>query len=1145
MRKAVRSVILFLVVCFFDGMVSVPEGLPADRPPAVLVLSSYHQGYEWSDRQIEGLIAGLQAVYPTISPFIEYLDLRRFPEESYAQQLKALLAEKCRGRNLDAAIVLDNPAFDLILAHRADILPEVPVVFAGIDGFKPAMLEGQRRITGIAEVRDYQGTLALALALHPGTRQVFAVNDHTPSGMAVRREMEAVRQAFRDRVEVVFNAPATYEELEAQIADLPPHAIVFIAGFSTDREGVTLNLSLSTEKLTARARVPVYATHDTRLGHGIVGGMLIGSQEHGLHAAALALRVLAGEEPDSIPVDTRGTSRPMFDYRQLKRFNIPVDALPAGSMIMNRPVSFYQKHKDVLWTGAGVVAALLSLVLCLAALLARKNRAERALRESEDRYRLLLNVVPDSISVFVDERFVFINPSGLEMLGAKSADEVLGRPIWDFCHPDYRLLGEQRFRQCLKEGVCQPLAEFEITRLDGKGGTVESAAVPVMYQGRNAVLAVWRDITDSIQAERSLRESEANFRLLVETAPEAIFIQTKGRFAYLNSAALKLFGAESADQLLRRPAFERIHPDFHRAVHERAQILTREQRPVPSMEEVYLKMDGGHIDVDVSAVPFKFQGQNGALVFVRDITGRKKVEAALRESEENYRLFFDNALDAIFIAQDGVIKFPNQRVLDWSGLSAEKLKHVAFETFIHPEDRAAAVERYQRRLRGENIPMPNVFRLIHPKGQEFWVQASAVSIDWEGRPAQLNFVRDITAQKKLEDQLVQAQKMEAIGSLAGGIAHDFNNILSVIIGNSEILDLTNAVESSAKDSLSQIMAAAQRAKQLVKQILAFSRHTKQEKHIINLKPIVKETIEFLRSSLPAAIQLKYHLDPNSGQVLADTTQMQQVLMNLCTNASHAMETEGGVLEIDLRNVELAEEDVRFESEVEAGGYARLTVSDTGHGIDPTILSRIFEPYFTTKEQGKGTGLGLSVVHGIIKSYGGMIRVYSEMGKGTSFRVYVPLAGDLAMSEAAPPGPLPTGDERILFVDDEPVLADISRRMLGRLGYRVEVRTSPVEALEAFRANPGKFDLVITDMNMPQMTGLKLARKLTEIRPGTAIILCTGFSDQANEERAQAMGIRAFLLKPMVMRDLAEAVRKALDEPWRQNAAAHEERKNPS
>jgi len=383
--------------------------------------------------------------------------------------------------------------------------------------------------------------------------------------------------------------------------------------------------------------------------------------------------------------------------------------------------------------------------------------------------------------------------------------------------------------------------------------------------------------------------------------------------------------------------------------------------------------------------------------------------------------------------------------------------------------------------------------------------------------------------KKLEAKLRQAQKMEAIGTLAGGIAHDFNNILGAIIGYAELAMMEVPDGSRVKHDLMEVFKAGHRARELVKQILSFSRQSDQERMPIQMRSIVNESIKMLRASLPTTIEIRQNIESDIATIEADPTQMQQVIMNFCTNALHAMSEEGGILEINLSETELDSYTASQYPDLSPGKYVRLTVSDTGHGMDKDVMERIFEPYFTTKEVGEGTGLGLAVVHGIVKDHGGTITVYSEPEKGTTFHVYLPVIEKAEEPEKETVEPLPTGYERILFIDDEPGLVEIGKQMLEKLGYDVVVRTSSIESLELFREQPDRFNLVITDMTMPQMTGDKLAQELMQIRPDIPIIICTGFSERMTEEKAKEMGIKAFAMKPLVMRDLANTVRKVLDQ----------------
>lgn len=394
---------------------------------------------------------------------------------------------------------------------------------------------------------------------------------------------------------------------------------------------------------------------------------------------------------------------------------------------------------------------------------------------------------------------------------------------------------------------------------------------------------------------------------------------------------------------------------------------------------------------------------------------------------------------------------------------------------------------------------------------------------------------DITEHKQAEEekkalmaQLLQAQKMEAIGTLAGGIAHDFNNILGAIIGYAEMIQDDCPAGSSINQDIKQILKAGNRAKDLVKQILAFSRQAKASQ--IHLQPavIIKEAVKMLRASLPATIKIEQDIDPDAGVILADPTQIHQIMMNLCTNAFHAMESDGGTLSISLRRKELFRDDPALKNHMPPGNYIQLSIKDIGTGIAPEILEKIYDPYFTTKEVGKGTGMGLAMVHGIVQSSGGSILCRSELKKGTVFHITLPIIETHLLHEIESAELIPAGLEHILLIDDEEMLIKMSKTMLERLGYRVTTRMNGKEALAAFQNSPKSFDLVITDQTMPGLTGTNLARLMLQIRPDIPIILCTGYSSNVSEEEASSIGIKAYALKPLAKKDIGNLIRKVLD-----------------
>ena len=418
-------------------------------------------------------------------------------------------------------------------------------------------------------------------------------------------------------------------------------------------------------------------------------------------------------------------------------------------------------------------------------------------------------------------------------------------------------------------------------------------------------------------------------------------------------------------------------------------------------------------------------------------------------------------------------------------------------------------------------------------------------LDKEGRVVQvIEYCVDVTEKKrtdaereKLEKQLQQSLKMEAMGTLAGGIAHDFNNILSAIFGFTDILRYELPPESEAQKRLDSVLKAGNRAKDLVKQILTFSRQGEQEMKPFQIHLLIKEALKLLRASIPATIEIRQEVE-DCGLVLADPTQIHQVVMNLCTNAYHAMKEGRGVIAVSLSAVEVDGGDNKVASlTLLPGKYVKLGVSDTGHGMERSVTARIFDPYFTTKAKGEGTGMGLAVVHGIVKSHGGHISVYSEPGVGTTFNVYFPgFESDVqdrrkrgSEERVASIEPLIGGNERILLVDDEEQLAEVEEQMLASLGYRVKAFTSSLQALRAFQEDPEGFDLVLSDMTMPSMTGLEMAQKILALRPDIPFVLCTGFSEMIDGEKSKAVGIRKFVMKPLVKADLARIVRVALED----------------
>ncbi len=514
----------------------------------------------------------------------------------------------------------------------------------------------------------------------------------------------------------------------------------------------------------------------------------------------------------------------------------------------------------------------------------------------------------------------------------------------------------------------------------------------------------------------------------------------------------------------------------------------------------------------------------------REIIERKRAESAVRESEERYRRFFDEDLSGFFIATaQGQILACNPAFATLLGFTSvtAALKQDFFSFYHDPKDR----ERFLSLLQEQKMLKHYVAEFRRVDGQVISTIENAIgSFDENGNLTEVRgFVIDHTEQKKLEEQLRHSQKMEAIGTLAGGIAHDFNNILTAVMGNAEMGLLRVPAGSDMRHHFAEILKATKRARDLVKQILTFSRQEQQQPRPLQICTIVKEVLKLLRATLPSTIEIRSNIGSQGGIVLADPIQIHQLVMNLCTNAAHAMQKTGGVMGVSLGNVRIEESQEFQDVGLEPGPYVQLTVSDTGSGMDAATLARIFDPFFTTKPVGEGSGMGLAVVHGIVQSLDGGVRVDTGEGKGSAFHVLLPTVAGEAWQEveAAEPAPEENRQGRILLVDDEDILLSIGKQMLEHLGYRVTSMRSSIEALECFQKQPQEFDLVITDQTMPKLTGSDLAASLLNIRRDIPIILCSGYAAPIDEERMKDIGIKALVQKPFVFKELAEIAEKIL------------------
>lgn len=1102
----------------------------------VLVINSYHPGLSWTDSIMDGIRETFSQSGLPIQLSAEYLDARRYVDPVRVRMIREVISAKLQALRPDIVIASDNAALDFVLAERDRLFKGVPVIFAGINHFEPSMISKYSGITGVAEDLSVAETVALALKLHPETREIVVIGRTSVAADKANRDAFAeAMPRLPQGITTSFWDDLPASELEDRLQRLEKGSILFLNGLMTDKTGRQMMYGETTSWVRQHSAVPIYSFWDVYLGYGMVGGKLVSGKEQGRKAAEMALNVVSGVSADRIPVvNARDANRYMFDYRELERFHIRLSRLPEGAVVINRPDSLYQSHKGLILVWAAIVLVLSALVIIFSVLMIRSRRAEEALRQA--------NIVVENSSVTL---FRWKATEGWPVewvsrnviqFGYTPEELCSGKVLYSsVIHPDDVDRVASELDGYNAAGVDHFVQEYRIVTKDGDVRWVhDSTAVEqdasgkaVMYEG------IVEDITERREAERALKEKTEELNQYFDAALDLLCIaDTDGCFRRLNPQWEVVLGYPLAE-LEGRRFLDFVHPDDLANTLDAVADL-RSEKPVTGFVNRYRRKDGSYRWIEWRSYP----GEHLIYAAARDITERKEAEEALRQSEEKYRDIFERAVEGIFQSTPGgrflSVNPSFARMLGYESPEGliECTVNIADQLYVHPELRTSfknALEKIGSTVTGFE------HELRRKDGAVIWVSTNARTVrDAEGAILYYEGTSENITQRKraeeenarLEQRLLQSQKIESLGRLAGGIAHDFNNMLTVILGNVELMKREPALDDAFLRGIREIEKAAVHSQAITRQLLAFSRKQVIEPKIINLNESIRETQETLVRLIGEDIALEFYPGKDLWKIRFDPSQIDQILVNLAVNSRDAM-PEGGNLTISTENACLDEAFCREHPPFLPGDYVLLTVSDDGAGMDSETLSHVFEPFFTTKEEGKGTGLGLATVYGIINQNHGFVDVVSEPGKGTVFRIYIPRRD----GEAEPAGKVekssaPAAKKRILLVEDNEMVRTMVAAMLTAIGHMVTVADSPQAAVSLCEKKETEVDLLLTDVIMPIMSGKELSDRVKALVPGIKVLFMSGYTADVIISVGGLEEEAHFIQKPFGPDELARKISEA-------------------
>ncbi len=754
------------------------------------------------------------------------------------------------------------------------------------------------------------------------------------------------------------------------------------------------------------------------------------------------------------------------------------------------------------------------------------RKMEAALLTEKNFFDSLIDSLPGIFYLFDDDDNFLRWNRNLETVSGYSAEEISRMSPLDFFSQTDRHRVAESTHAVFVNG--KSMIEADFVSKDGRKTPYYLTGERVSINAKNHLVGMGVDLSSRKKAEAALRDSDRKVRALFDHTFQFIGLMTvNGILLEANRASLELGGFGPQD-VLGKPFWE--IPWWSHSIDLQEKVKTSIHQAAGGkfvrFEAYYPGPDGSNRYIDVSIKPV--MDENGSVCYLipegRDITDRKNTEKALTESEEKYRMLVENASDAIFIAQDEVVKFANPITEALTGYSEAELAAIPFVNLIHPEDRQLVLDRHKQRLSGKVLPAIYSFRIFNKAGETSWVQLNTVLIVWEKRPATLNFLRDITRLRRMEEQLHAAQKMEALGTLSGGIAHDFNNLLMGIQGNASLI--VHNKDSSHPDygKVKNIEKYIQNGAALTRQLLNLAKGGKYELKSLDLNELLEETSQmFGRTRKDIHIQKRYQED--IWPIEADPGQIRQVFLNIYVNAGQAM-PDSGEMVLETRNV-ILEKSHLASFELAPGRYVKASVKDTGSGMDETVKKRAFEPFFTTKGLGSGTGLGLASAHGIVTNHKGAIHIDSRVGAGTVISIYMPVSGKGVVKETVLPREVLRGSETVLVVDDEEMIVDIGEQLLNELGYRVLKAQSGAEAVDIYQKQMTAIDIVLLDVIMPGMSGTEIYDRLKKINPAVKVLLASGYSLEGHAKEILNRGGNGFLQKPFNIQELSAKLREIL------------------